>query len=83
VKTNINGNDVAFHTVCHGLRGWENFNDASGKADQVQDDQAHHGCTFLHYRRPRTGPLIPEVVVSELAEEIRKANELTEAEAKN
>lgn len=83
VVTNINANDVAFHTVLHGLRGWENFSGPDGKPIKFKTTKRTVGANSYTIADPELVKLIPEVVISELADEIRKANELSETEAKN
>lgn len=83
VTTNINSNDVAFQTVLFGLRGWENFSGGDGKAIKFKTTKRTLGSTSYTIADPEIVKLIPEVVIGELAEAIRSANELTETEAKN
>jgi hypothetical protein len=83
VQTSLNLNEVNFLTVQYGLRGWRNFKDSAGA------DIAFKTSTITHGNKPYTVVdadllrRLPGVVISELAEEIRKENELTETEAKN
>jgi hypothetical protein len=83
VMTNINSNEVSFETVCFGLRGWDNFNDGEGKPIKFKTIKRTVGAKSYTIADPELVSLIPEVVVSELADEIRKSNELTAEEAKN
>lgn len=83
VTTNINANEVGFLTVCFGLKGWENFNDAEGKPIKFKTIPRSLGGSSYKIADPALVGLIPEAVIGELADEIRKDNELSEADAKN
>lgn len=83
IQTNINANDVNFQTVCFGLRGWENFTDENGKDIKFKTTKRTMGPNSYTIADPELVCKIPEVVIAELASEIRKSNELTETETKN
>jgi hypothetical protein len=83
ITTNINANEVAFQTVCFGLRGWENFNDGNGKPIKFKTRKQTMGANSYTIADPDLVRLLPEDVVSELAEHIRKDNNVSEVEAKN
>lgn len=83
ITTNINGNEVAFNTVVYGLRGWENFRDGEGNDIKFHTLKRTHGDTSYRIADPALVMMIPQVIIQELAEAIRVANEMPEAEAKN
>ncbi|RLA87314.1 MAG: hypothetical protein DRG40_00700 [Deltaproteobacteria bacterium] len=66
-------------TVQYGLKGWKNFKDEKGKEIPFETERRgkHEVVRADLVRR------IPFPVIQELAEEILKANTLTEEEAKN
>lgn len=82
VTTTINSNDVAFNTVVYGLRGWENFI-VDGKAVPFKTVKRTHGQHSYKVADPELVKLIPNAVLMELSEEIRKDNDLDEVEEKN
>lgn len=83
VHTSINSNDVAFQTVCFGLKNWENFQDDKGKAIRFKKKSRNLGAHSYMVADPDLVRLIPEAIISELAEQIRLGNELSQVEAKN
>jgi hypothetical protein len=83
ITTNINSHDVAFYTVVYGLRGWTNFKDAAGKDIKFKTAKRNHGGDSYTVADPEVVKKIPQVVLSELAAEINKDNELSAAEEKN
>jgi polyisoprenoid-binding protein YceI len=82
VTTTINSNDVAFNTVVYGLRGWENFM-VDGEPVKFKTAKRTHGQHSYTVADPELVKLIPQAVLLELAEQIRKDNDLDEDEAKN
>lgn len=82
VTTTINSNDVAFNTVVYGLRNWENFI-VDGKDVKFKTSKRNHGQHSYTVADPELVKLIPHAVLLELADEIRKDNDLDEDEEKN
>lgn len=82
-ETQLKGNEVSFLFVQYGLRGWENFKDAKGNDIAFKTVKRTHGQHSYACVDPELIKLIPGVVITELAGEIRKANDLEEAEEKN
>lgn len=82
VTTTINSNEVAFNTVVYGLRGWENFL-VDGKPVDFKSVKRTHGQHSYRVADPELVRMLPDSVIIELAEEIRKDNDLDEDEEKN
>jgi len=83
VTTTINSNEVAFNTVVYGLRGWENFVGEDGKEIKFKSSKRTHGSHSYKVADPEMVKLIPQAVLSELSEQIKKDNDLSEDEEKN
>lgn len=83
VDTTVNASEVAFETVQYGLRGWKNFVDDDGKEIPFKTTKRNHGGTSYRVVDEDVLKMLPRAVIVELAAEIRKDNELSEAEAKN
>jgi hypothetical protein len=81
-ETILKGNEVAFLFVQYGLRGWSNFKDESGKDIPFRTVKQRHGNQVYDIADPNLVKLIPGVVITELAGEIRKANDLEVARRK-
>ncbi len=82
VATKINMEDVNFQTVQFGAR-WENLVDTNGNAIECNTKNRSLGGKSYKVVDPDTLRLIPMAVIRELADEIRKVNELDEDAAKN
>jgi hypothetical protein len=74
---------VSFLFVQYGLRGWSNFKDDKGVDIPFKPVKRTHGSKSYTVADPELVKLIPAVVITELASEIRKANELDPTEEKN
>lgn len=83
VQTQINANEVAFMAVQYGLRGWKNFRDSGGNDIPFKTIKRYHAGQSYTVVDPSILMRLPSVVLTELADEIRKDNEITEVEAKN
>jgi hypothetical protein len=83
VDTQINSSAVAFETVMYGLRGWQNFVDADGKEIPFKTAKRNHGGQSYRVVDEEVLKQVPRVVIMELAEEIRRDNELSETDVKN
>lgn len=83
VDTTVNASEVAFETVQYGLRGWKNFVDEDGNEIPFKTVKRNHGGTSYRVVDEEVLKLLPRAIIGELANEIRKDNELSEAEAKN
>ena len=82
-ETILKGNEVAFLFVQYGLKGWENFKDSKGNDIKFKTVKRTHGEKSYTVADPELVKLIPGVVITELAAEIRKSNDLEVAEEKN
>jgi hypothetical protein len=83
VSTQVNSSEAAFETVMYGLRGWSNFQDGDGNDIEFKTVKRNHGGASYKVADEALIKLLPRAVIIELAEEIRKDNELTETETKN
>jgi hypothetical protein len=83
VATSINMNEVAFQTVQYGLRGWRNLKDGKGEDIKFKTVKRNHGGQSYAVADPDVIKRLPQAIISELSEEIRRENELSADEAKN
>lgn len=83
VATSINMNEVAFQTVQYGLKGWRNLKDGAGNEIKFKTVKRNHGGQSYTVADPDVIKRLPQVVIAELSEEIRRENELDPADAKN
>lgn len=83
VTTHINANDVAFMTVQYGLKGWKNFRDAGGNDIPFRTIKKNHSGQTYVVVDPEVVKRLPTAILMEVAEEIRRDNEMAEIEAKN
>jgi hypothetical protein len=83
VATSVNANAVAFETVQYGLRGWRNFNDSQGQPIEFRTVKQSRGGKSYTVVDPELLRRMPQAVLMELAEEIRRENEVSGVEAKN
>ncbi|WP_349621640.1 hypothetical protein [Azospirillum argentinense] len=83
VSTSVNLAEVAYETVAYGLRGIERFVDDAGDEVRFRTKRRYHGGQHYDAVDDEVLKQLPQQVISELAEEIGRDNELTEAEAKN
>jgi len=83
VSTNINANEVAYETVQFGLRGWTNFLDGGGNEIVYRTIKMNRGGKSYNVVDPAVMSRIPQAIIMELAEEIRRDNEIAEVEGKN
>ena len=83
VPTAIYMNEVAFATVQYGLKGWRNFRDDAGNDIAFKTVKRSHGGQSYDVVDPEVLKRIPNVIINELAEQIRGDNEVTADDAKN
>lgn len=83
VSTTVNLNEINYATVQFGLKGWRNFRDATGNDIPFKTTRRAVGGSTYHVVDNDTLKRLPAAVISELADEIRRDNELTESAAKN
>lgn len=83
VTTSINTSEVNFQRVQYGLKGFENFKDPDGNDVKFETRVVRKGNVSYTVVSEDVMALIPDAIISELADEIIKSNELTPAQAKN
>ena len=83
VEASIMNASLAIEVVRYGLRGVKNLQDSEGKPVEFETQRQNvHGMDVRAVKSSIVN-VIPKAVIMELAEELQKRNELTEAEAKN
>lgn len=83
VDTTINMEDVAFQTVQFGVVGWENLMDDAGNPIEFKTEGRRLSGKSYKIVHSEVLYLIPGAVIRELADEVGKANNLTEVQEKN
>ncbi len=83
VETTINMEDVNFQTVQFGVSGWENFVDKERKTIEFKTVGRRLGGKSYEVIDPEVLCRVPTAVIRELADEVRKENELSEDGGKN
>ena len=83
VQTQINASEVAFLTVQYGLKGWKNFRDAAGNDLVYKTVRRTHSGQTYSVVDPEILKRLPSAIITELAEQIRSDNEMSESEVKN
>lgn len=81
IRANIAGRELDY--VRHGLKGWENFKDATGQEIQARFDTVSRGGRTTKTLHDSCLRQIPAKVIKELAEAILDINELSERDEKN
>lgn len=83
VEASIMNASLAIEVVRYGLRGLKNLQDSEGKPVEFETQRQNvHGMDVRAVKSAIVN-VIPKAVIMELAEELQKRNELSEAEAKN
>lgn len=83
VEASIMNASLAIEVVRYGLRGTKNLQDSEGKPVEFETQRQNvHGMDVRAVKSAIVN-VIPKAVIMELAEELQKRNELSEAEAKN
>lgn len=83
VETAVNASEVNFQTVQYGLRGWKNLRDDAGNDIPYKTVKRTHGGQSYRVCDPEQLKLVPQAVIEELAHEIARSNEVSEAQEKN
>jgi hypothetical protein len=83
VETVINTSEVNYQRVQYGLKGFENFRDDQDNDIEFRTQIKRHGSVPYTIVSDATMKLIPDALITELADEIVRGNELTATEAKN
>ncbi len=83
VEASIMNASLAIEVVRYGMRGVKNLQDSEGKNVEFETQRQNvHGMDVRAVKSSIVN-VIPKAVIMELAEELQKRNELSEAEAKN
>lgn len=80
VETSINQNEVFFQTVSYGLKGWEKFKDKNGNDIEFATITRRHSGQVYQIVDPDKLKLLPQSIIVELAQEIQKDNEVSNAQ---
>jgi len=83
VEASIMNASLAIEVVRYGLRGTKNLQDADGNPVEFEVQRQNVHGMDVKAVKPSIVNVIPKAVIMELAEELQKRNELSEAEAKN
>lgn len=81
IRANIAGREL--DNVRYGLKGWNNFKDAKGQEIKAMFNTISKGGRSAQTLHDNCLKQIPPRIIQELAEEIKKSNELSEVEEKN
>ncbi|KKM86123.1 hypothetical protein LCGC14_1282200 [marine sediment metagenome] len=83
VEASIMNASLAIEVVRYGLKGFVNLQDSEGKLVEFETQRQNvHGMDVRAVKSSIIN-VIPKAVVMEMAEELQKRNELSEAESKN
>ncbi len=83
-ETSVNAENLNFESAQFGCTGWDNFQDpVSGVPIAMKTVPRRLGGKSYQIVDPEVLCLVPLSVIGEMGEDIRKANELTEEDAKN
>jgi len=83
VEASIMNASLAIEVVRYGLKGFVNLQDSEGKPVEFETQRQNvHGMDVRAVKSSIIN-VIPKAVVMEMAEELQKRNELSEAESKN
>lgn len=83
VEASIMNASLAIEVVRYGLKGVTNLQDSEGKPVEFETQRMNvHGMDVKAVKSSIVN-VIPKAVIMELAEELQKRNELSEAESKN
>ncbi len=83
-ETSVNAENLNFESVQFGCTGWDNFQDPNtGQPIEIKTVARRLGGKSYQIVDPEVLRLVPMSVIGEMGEDIRKANELSEEDAKN
>ncbi len=80
VDTNINTNEMHFQAAMYGLRGWSKFVDEKGKDIKFKTVKRNLGGQSYSVVDADILALVPQIVVTEIGQEVMKDNLLSEEE---
>lgn len=83
-ETTVNAENLNFESVQFGCTGWDNFpHPTTGEMVEAKTVPRRLGGKSYQIIDPEVLCLVPLSVIGEMAEDIRKANELSEEDLKN